>query len=131
MLSWVDHLRGESGGKAQTPEIDCLRGLTLLLGGYIEGHEGERSGHTLRTQVLAALAGKGRSCRPSDLADELGRTRPQISMVLRTLIDEELVERDDDSPRADRRVRLYRATAEGKTLAARRAPSSGSEREAG
>lgn len=119
LLAWADHLAGEAPDGAKAAEIGCLRGLTNVLGGYIDGHAAPPpGGETLRARVLSYLTDEGRPCRPSDLADALGKTRPQISTVLRSLAEDGLVARDERARSADGRVALYRPTAEGVAVVA-------------
>lgn len=93
----------------------------LFVGNQLEGRlnaKRKKMGvNTTQMLVLALLEiGRDRSPsleRPSDLARELHLSRPMISIQLKGLVDEGLVEAAPSRAGDDRRVRRFRLTAKG------------------
>lgn len=119
----ADRLRGERGiyeghGSAAAT-AGAVAALAYVITGWIEqadaaASDAASSGSSFRSLILAALA--DRAARPSELADELDRSRPQISEALTRLKERGLVTNAESA--VDGRSRLYELTDKGRAAAA-------------
>lgn len=90
-------------------------GLTNVITGWIEQSEADASdaailGSSFRSSILTALS-EGPT-RPSELADELERSRPQVSAALAQLKERGSV--TDAESAIDGRSRLHELTSQGR-----------------
>ena len=120
LAATASRLRGESGVLDGTAALaaEAVSELADVIAGWMEQAEralsdASASGSSLRSSILVALL--ERSARPSELADELGRSRPQISEALRRLTERGLVTSVESA--VDGRSRRYELTAAGRAAA--------------
>ena len=97
---------------------EVVSGLASLIAGWVEQadaatSDAAASGSSVRTPILMALLDG--PARPSDLADELERSRPQISEALRRLTERDLVTSAESA--GDGRSRQFQLTDKGRVAA--------------
>ncbi len=93
-------LRGEPGTATHdegSATAEVVSGFAAVLAGYVEQADAAAdaaasSGSSVRTRILRILLDG--PARPSEIADDLERSRPQISEALRRLADKGLVASD-------------------------------------
>ena len=122
LAATADRLSGERGVDEGRDSAAVTAGIILSLVRVITGwmeqadataSDAATSGLFFRARILAALADG--PVRPSDLADKLGKSRPQISEALARLKERELV--TDAESAVDGRSRLYELTDKGRAAA--------------
>ena len=131
--STLRHLRGEldaaagrlhgehgvpQGGRAAAVTAGVVSGLACVVAGWMEQAEAAENddaaaGTSFRSLILAALS-EG-PARPSELADGLSRSRPQVSEALSRLAERGLVMSAESA--VDGRSRLYELTDAGRAAA--------------
>ena len=131
--STLRHLRGElaatasrlggehgvhEGGGRTAVTAGVVSGLADVIAGWMEqadaaASDTATSGSSFRSLILTALS-EG-PARPSELADELERSRPQTSEALSRLTERGLVTSAESA--VDGRSRLYELTATGRAVA--------------
>lgn len=115
----ADRLRGERGAhegrESAAATADTVSGLVYVITGWMEQADAAASGPSCRSLILTALSDG--AARPSELADRLGRSRPQVSEALTRLKERGLVTNAESA--VDGRSRLYELTDKGRGAAAR------------
>lgn len=118
----ADRLRGEHGVDEGEERAAAMVGLVLGLANAIAGwveqanataSDAATSGASFRSLILTALS--ERPARPSELADKLGRSRPQVSEALSRLRERGLIANAESA--VDGRSRLYELTDKGRAAA--------------
>ena len=122
LAATASRLRGEHGvhdgeGKAAVT-AEVVSGLANVIAGWVQqadaaARDTAPSASSVRTLILMALLDG--PARPSDLADELERSRPQISEALRRLTQRELVTSAESA--VDGRSRQFELTDRGRAAA--------------
>ena len=122
LAATADRLSGERGvdeGRDNAAiAARVFSGLVCVITGWMEqadaaASDAATSESSFRSRILMTLL-EG-PARPSELADELGRSRPQISEAVTRLKERELV--TDAESAVDGRSRLYELTEKGRAAA--------------
>lgn len=107
MDAWEHTLRAE-GAVTKNPEtLVELRTLNTLLTAAIDATP-DAPDETVADQIHGVLTEVG-PAPPSVIADVLGKGRPHVSQVLRSMLGDGRVEIDDDAKERDGRKVVYRA----------------------
>lgn len=109
MDAWEHALRAEGAATRNPETLVEVRTLNTLLTAAIDATP-DTLDDTVADQILRVLTEVGRA-QPSEIADTLGKGRPHVTKVLKSMTSDGLVEIDDDVTERDGRKVFYRPIA--------------------